>query len=179
MPYPSNRGRQFKFIERHDRERDKETQPKRNFHSYTTFVYVSSKTKVCQEYAGESSPQLCSAGISDPRQTRLHRVVPSFSIEPVRIYLDIEGIPERRFNYLIGALVCTETSMVHHSFWADNPSQEIEIFRSFLDLVSSFDRFRVFHYGAYETTVLKRMRSLVQPSESIDRVLAHSTTFCH
>ena len=101
--------------------------------------------------------------------------VPSFSGEPVCIYLDIEGIPERRFNYLIGALVCTEESMVHHSFWADNPSQEIEIIRSFLDLVSSFDRFRVFHYGAYETTALNRMRSLVQPSESIDRVLAYST----
>jgi predicted RecB family nuclease len=101
--------------------------------------------------------------------------VPAFSSEPVSIYLDIEGIPDRRFNYLIGALVCTKTSVVHHSFWADGPPQEIEILRSFLHLVSSFDWFRVFHYGAYETTVLKRMRSLVQPSESIDRVLAHST----
>ncbi len=101
--------------------------------------------------------------------------VPLFPIEFVSIYLDIEGIPERRFNYLIGALVCTETSAVHHSFWADDLYQEIQIFRSFLGLVSTFDQFRVFHYGAYETTVLKRMRSLVQPSESIDRVLEHST----
>lgn len=101
--------------------------------------------------------------------------VPAFSIEPVSIYLDIEGIPERRFNYLIGALVCTETSAVHHSFWADNPYQEIEIFGSFLGLVSTFDQFRIFHYGAYETAVLKRMRGLVQPSESIERVLEHST----
>jgi hypothetical protein len=93
----------------------------------------------------------------------------------VSIYLDIEGIPDRHFNYLIGALVCTGTSVVHHSFWADNPSQEIEILRSFLDLVSTFDRFRVFHYGAYETTVLKRMRSLIQPSELINGVLEHST----
>ena len=101
--------------------------------------------------------------------------VPAFSIEPLSIYLDIEGIPERRFNYLIGALVCTGASTIHHSFWADDLYQEIEIFRSFLGLVSSFDRFRVFHYGAYETTVLKRMRSLVQSSESIDKVLEHST----
>jgi predicted RecB family nuclease len=101
--------------------------------------------------------------------------VPAFTIEPVSIYLDIEGIPERRFNYIIGALVCTETSAVHHSFWADGLYQEIEIFRSFLGLVRTFDQFRVFHYGAYETTVLKRMRSLIQESESIDRVLECST----
>jgi predicted RecB family nuclease len=101
--------------------------------------------------------------------------LPVIPAEPVCIYLDLEGIPERRFDYLIGALVCTPASTEHHSFWADTSDQECAIFRAFLDLAASFDRYHIFHYGAYEAKCLKRIRSNPSLTARIDRVLTSAT----
>ncbi len=100
---------------------------------------------------------------------------PIIPTEPVCIYLDVEGIPERKFYYLIGATVCTATSTAHHTFWADSPTEEPAILTAFLDLAATFEGCRVFHYGSYETTFLKRMRSLDPLAAAIDRVLATTT----
>ena len=41
-----------------------------------------------------------------------------------RVYLDIEGLPDRGFYYLIGALIVTEERETFHSFWADTESDQ-------------------------------------------------------
>lgn len=100
---------------------------------------------------------------------------PSLVHEPVHIFLDIEGIPERRFDYLVGALICTPDSETYHSFWADDQSQETTIFKEFLDIISNFDKFHVFHYGAYEVNFMKRMREKIVGNAIIDKILLNST----
>src|SRR6516165_908115 len=43
---------------------------------------------------------------------------PELKSTPLRVYLDIEGLPDDDFYYLIGLLIDDGTTQVSHSFWA-------------------------------------------------------------
>ena len=101
--------------------------------------------------------------------------VPALEHKPVHIFFDIEGIPDRSFNYLIGALICTPNSETQHSFWAETPSQEVAILNNFLGLVETHEHFHIFHYGAYDVNFLKQMREKTELTETIDKILQNST----
>ena len=75
------------------------------------------------------------------------------------VYLDVEGVPEERMHYLIGAKVVSGGSSRQYSFWADDKDDEAEIWREFLTLMSSLDNPILLHYGGYETAFLKAMQS--------------------
>lgn len=74
------------------------------------------------------------------------------------IYVDIEGDPDRNFYYLIGMLVVRDSTMVHHFFWADTENEELDIAARFVEQLHTCDEYSLFHYGAYETKFLKRMK---------------------
>ncbi len=97
---------------------------------------------------------------------------PELPDAPARIYLDVEGLPDEGFVYLIGMTVVRGGSEEHHSFWADTKDQEPEIFEQFLAQVSRYDNFRVYCYGGYERTFLKRLRKAASRKKPVDRVLA-------
>jgi predicted RecB family nuclease len=97
---------------------------------------------------------------------------PEVADAPVRIYLDIEGVPDEGFVYLIGMTVVEGGSEEHHSFWADTKDQEPEIFEQFLARVSRHDEFRLYCYGGYEHAFLGRMRKAASRKKPVDRVLA-------
>ena len=46
--------------------------------------------------------------------------IPIIVKQEVEIFLDIEGIPDQNFYYLIGLLVCDKGKVSYFSFWADN-----------------------------------------------------------
>jgi len=73
------------------------------------------------------------------------------------IFLDIEGLPDREFYYLIGALVVSDGHESFHSFWADTELESQRIFHQFADLTDMFKDYRVFHYGDYDSTAIKRI----------------------
>jgi predicted RecB family nuclease len=75
----------------------------------------------------------------------------------VPVYVDVEGIPDRDFYYLIGMRFKGEEGCVQHSFWADNVSDEKEIWTSFVRKLEIMQGIRLFYYGSYETTFLRRM----------------------
>src|SRR5262249_40607526 len=58
-----------------------------------------------------------------------------------------------------------------HSFWADSPAEEVQVFDAFLDLLDGREDFTLFHYGSYERKLLKRMRKVVKRKGLVDRVL--------
>jgi hypothetical protein len=93
------------------------------------------------------------------------------------VYLDIEGIPDSDSYYLIGALVVCEEQQTFHSFWADQRSQEPEIFARFAEVICALPDFRVLHFGDYETVALKRMKARLPESlhQTIDVILAQAT----
>lgn len=96
---------------------------------------------------------------------------PELPDSSVRIYLDIEGVPEEGYNYLIGMIVVENGSENRYSFWADNRDQEVEVFEKFLGEVTRFDNFLVLCYGSFERAFLRRMRKTAKRKKLVDRVL--------
>jgi predicted RecB family nuclease len=96
---------------------------------------------------------------------------PELPDAPVKIYLDVEGKPDEGLVYLIGMLVVQGGTEQRFSFWADDATQERDIFERFLAEVGRYDDFRVFCYGGYERAFLKRMRKVARRKREVDRVL--------
>lgn len=78
----------------------------------------------------------------------------------VHAYLDVEGLPDRGFHYLIGLVVREGDARREFGFWADRPQDELRIWESFLEAVGSLGDFVLFHYGSYESDFLKKMGRL-------------------
>jgi len=81
--------------------------------------------------------------------------MPNFDRAPVEIFLDIEGIPDRKFHYLAGLLVASENGSTPYSFWADTPDEEAKVWEGILEIVRRFPDAPVFHYGQYEARACK------------------------
>ena len=82
-----------------------------------------------------------------------------------RIYFDIEGDPERRFDYLLGMIIEKNGMLEQHSFWADSPAEEPQLFLQFHDVVGRYDDCRIYCYGGYEAAFLRRMSKRLQYPE--------------
>jgi predicted RecB family nuclease len=93
---------------------------------------------------------------------------------PTRMYFDIEGDPDRGFDYLLGLIVVANDVEQRHSFWADSPADEPRILRQFLDLVGGHVDAWIFTYGSYEADFLRRVGKAAGQEEEVGRVLART-----
>src|SRR5436853_3807495 len=92
------------------------------------------------------------------RENKIHIVGnPELKIEGTPVYLDVEGLPDRDFYYLIGVRIGNGESALQHSLWADTIEKEGKIWREFLAILETVEKPVLIHYGSYETTFLKRM----------------------
>jgi predicted RecB family nuclease len=82
---------------------------------------------------------------------------PELKIEGTPVYLDVEGLPDRDFYYLIGIRFGTDRRVIQHSLWAEDEYDEKRIWREFLGILSGIERPVLIHYGSFETIFLKRM----------------------
>ena len=93
------------------------------------------------------------------REKKIHIVgSPELKIEGTPVYLDVEGLPDRDFYYLIGVRIGNGESALQHSLWADTVEDEGKIWREFLAILETVEKPVLIHYGSYETTFLRRMR---------------------
>ena len=107
------------------------------------------------------------------REKKVHVYgTPDIPRKPVQVFFDAEGVEGAGFEYLLGVLVVEGDAQRMHSFWADGPDQEVQIFDSFLDLLEGREDFCLFHYGSYENNLLKRMRKVVRRKGLVDHALA-------
>jgi predicted RecB family nuclease len=107
------------------------------------------------------------------REKKVHVYgTPDLPRKPVQVFLDAEGNEDGSFAYLLGVLVVEGETQMMHSFWADSPAEEVQVFDSFLDLLEGREDFCLFHYGSYERKLLKRMRKVVKRNGLADRALA-------
>jgi predicted RecB family nuclease len=83
---------------------------------------------------------------------------PALKLQGTPVYFDVEGMPDRDFYYLIGLRVRSSDAYVQHSLWANDRSEEQQIWEAFLHIVASIDHPQLIAYGSYETTFLKRMK---------------------
>jgi predicted RecB family nuclease len=76
---------------------------------------------------------------------------------PTRVFLDVEGLTDRDFYYLVGVVVERGDEYSAHSVWADDEADEPAIWRALLELLRELGDHTLFHYGSYERTYVKRM----------------------
>jgi predicted RecB family nuclease len=83
---------------------------------------------------------------------------PALNLRGTPVYLDVEGVPDRDFYYLIGLRITSEDASRHHSFWANDKSEEKEIWAACLRMLTTIEKPQLIHYGSYETLFLKRLK---------------------
>jgi predicted RecB family nuclease len=79
------------------------------------------------------------------------------------VFIDVEGIQDNNFYYLIGLWFHKEGKYRKTSFWANNISDEPSMWNNFVDFISNMDNPRLMHYGHYETVFFKRMLKKYPP----------------
>ena len=101
---------------------------------------------------------------------------PTIPQNMTEIYFDVEGTAEgASFVYLVGLVVSADGKIEEHSFWADTPNEEVDIFLKFLQVISSYNDYVLYHYGSYELSYLKRMkRKSSVATQEIDKIIAKS-----
>ena len=82
---------------------------------------------------------------------------PEIPAKSPRVYLDVEGIPDRDFYYLIGVVIQREGECSAHSWWADDEIEEQAIWGRLLDLLRDLGDCTIFHFGSYEKVYIKKM----------------------
>jgi predicted RecB family nuclease len=80
-----------------------------------------------------------------------------FTLEGTPVYLDIEGLPDCKFYYLIGIRIPHNDSFDRHSLWADSPTDEGKIWTDFLGILSTINDPILIHYGTFESRSIKQM----------------------
>lgn len=98
------------------------------------------------------------------------RELPTLKTTETEIYLDIEGLPERNFTYLLGVVIKKGDLINTYSFWADNEMDENEIYIKLIELLKPLTDYTVYHYGSYETDALKKISKNIKQEYCDDLV---------
>jgi hypothetical protein len=87
-------------------------------------------------------------------------------------------VPDRDFYYLVGLRFKRGDADIHASFWANDVSEEREMWAALLHTLTTIDTPQLIHYGSYETTFLKRMKAryseAVENPAFLDQLIAES-----
>jgi predicted RecB family nuclease len=83
----------------------------------------------------------------------------AFEFDGTPVFLDVEGLPDRDFYYLIGLIVGSGQRVKSHSLWADDRQDEARIWQQFLRILARIDRPQIIHYGSYESRFFANMRA--------------------
>ena len=92
------------------------------------------------------------------RKIYLHEP-PTLKEKPVELYLDVEGVPDQDFHYLIGLLTKNRDSITMQSFWADTSDDEHRIFQECVEAANAFPNAPIYHYGSYEPKALRQVQA--------------------
>lgn len=98
------------------------------------------------------------------RERKTHVVGKSdLKIEGTPVYLDVEGIPDCDFYYLIGLRFRANDEIIQHSLWAETRAEENNIWDKFIDILSEIRDPLIIHYGSFEKTFLRRLSNRYGP----------------
>jgi predicted RecB family nuclease len=81
----------------------------------------------------------------------------TFERSSVELFLDFEGIPDERFNYLAGLLIADGDSLTYQCFWADNKSREQTVWRDLVKALNRYPSAPIYHYGNYDARAVKSL----------------------
>jgi predicted RecB family nuclease len=81
---------------------------------------------------------------------------PMISKQPIELFLDVEGIPDQGFDYLIGLVIQNGNDVSSHSFWADSVEDEAKIFEACLRKAAEYGNAPIYYYGSYDPRAFQR-----------------------
>jgi hypothetical protein len=113
------------------------------------------------------------------KKNQIHVVgAASLKFDGTPTFLDVEGMPDRDFYYLIGLRFESGGEHVERSFWADRSDGERVIWENCLQTLKGVGNAQIASYGAYETRFLRQMREryILAPDdvEFVDRLIETS-----
>ena len=93
------------------------------------------------------------------KKSQIHVVgSPSLKFEGVQTFLDVEGMPDRDFYYLVGLRYDCDGEQVEQSFWADDSDGERMMWENCLRTLKAIGGTQIVSYGAYEVRFLRQMK---------------------
>ena len=99
-------------------------------------------------------------------------------LDGIPVFLDVEGMPDRDFYYLVGLQFESGGKWMERSFWADDPDDERLMWENCFQTLKAVGDAQIISYGAYEARFLRRMREryILPPDdlEIVDRIIATS-----
>jgi predicted RecB family nuclease len=104
------------------------------------------------------------------REKKIHVVgTPQLSIEGTPVFIDVEGLPDRDFYYLIGLRWPSLNGIEQRSLWADTTEDEPKLWTDLLAILSLIKSATLIHYGSFEATFFKKMadRYGAPPKDSV------------
>src|SRR5215471_8425032 len=94
------------------------------------------------------------------KKKQIHVVgAPSLTFNGTPVFLDVEGMPDTNFYYLIGLRFPSGGEQVERSFWADRLDDERQMWEDCLRELKAIGNPQIVSYGAYETRFLKQMKA--------------------
>ena len=105
---------------------------------------------------------------------------PKLTRKSVELFLDIEGIPDQDFHYLIGLSVCEDQNISHHAFWANTTNDEKGIWEQLVKKLNEYPEAPIYHYGSYETKAITELgKRYSSDFESIKKRLINLTSYIY
>ena len=83
--------------------------------------------------------------------------LPVLNRHDVEVFLDFEGVPDEGFQYLIGLLIIDRGIRCYHSFWANAPADEEQMWTCALEKINTYPEAPVYHYGSYEPRAIDNL----------------------
>lgn len=113
------------------------------------------------------------------KKGRIHVVgAPVLKLEGSPTFVDVEGMPDRDFYYLVGLRFDSDGGLAERAFWADGPEDERGMWENCLRTLRAIGNPQLVHYGAYETRFLRAMKKryvlLPEDAEFVDRLIGSS-----
>jgi predicted RecB family nuclease len=106
--------------------------------------------------------------------------LPVLNGQPVELYLDFEGIPDQRFQYLIGLLICEGGHQTHYALWADTVQDEERVWNELLAHVRRYPEAPIYHYGSYEPKAIAQLAKRYEtPIDGLMTRLVNVNTFIY
>ncbi len=106
--------------------------------------------------------------------------LPKISKNEVELFLDIEGIPDQDFYYLIGLLVSNGKEKLHYFFWANSKKDEKKILDNFIEEVNKYPDAPIYHYGRYDLRAINQLKKRYRKdSDTIEKRLINVTSFIY
>jgi predicted RecB family nuclease len=160
-------------------EKEIKKQRSKGIFSVTQLSYTFRARRKPKRFASKPDPYSHALRALAIRERKIHIAgKPELKITGNPVYLDVEGVPDRDFYYLIGLRIKSGDSYLQHSFWANDRSEEKKIWASFLQTLAQIENPQLIHYGSYETTFLKRMKErygeAVKNPAFLDQLIAES-----